>query len=102
MRDARYVRLISWTLQSGSEQYLQTIKKNTTFLIAAGHGVTTGRYLEKTPADSTLFVIFSTLIGIRIQEAKLLMQIYADQDLDPNHETQHFCQKEILSTCLLI
>jgi hypothetical protein len=28
MRDARYVRLISWTLQSGSEQLLYTLIKN--------------------------------------------------------------------------
>jgi hypothetical protein len=25
MQDARYMRLISWTLQSGSEQYLQSV-----------------------------------------------------------------------------
>jgi hypothetical protein len=32
MRDARYVRLISWTLQSGSEQ-LHLMKKETKFFV---------------------------------------------------------------------
>jgi hypothetical protein len=30
MRDARYMRLISWTLQSGSEQGLRTIQQKIT------------------------------------------------------------------------
>jgi hypothetical protein len=34
MRDARYVRLISWTLQSGSEQYIYPCMKNNDYGIA--------------------------------------------------------------------